>query len=31
MDVHRKRSPVALVDEHGGQLLYRNVATAPPS
>jgi transposase len=26
MDVHRKRSPVALVDEHGGQLLNRNLA-----
>jgi transposase len=26
MDVHRKRSQVALVDEHGGQLLNRNLA-----
>jgi transposase len=25
MDVHRKRSQVALVDEHGGQLLNRNL------
>jgi transposase len=26
MDVHRKRSQVALLDEHGGQLLNRNLA-----
>jgi transposase len=26
MDVHRKRSQVALVDEHGGQLANRNLA-----
>jgi Transposase len=26
MEVHRKRSQVALVDEHGGQLLHRNLA-----
>jgi hypothetical protein len=26
MDVHRNRSQVALVDEHGGQLLNRNLA-----
>ena len=26
MDVHRKRSQVALVDEHGGQILNRNLA-----
>jgi transposase len=25
MDVHRKRSQVALVDEHGGQILNRNL------
>jgi hypothetical protein len=25
MDVHRKRSQVALLDEHGGQLLNRNL------
>jgi hypothetical protein len=26
MDVHRNRSQVALVDEHSGQLLNRNLA-----
>jgi transposase len=26
MDVHRKRSQVALLDEHGGYLLNRNPA-----
>jgi hypothetical protein len=28
MDVHRKRSQVALVDEHGGQLANRNLANS---
>jgi hypothetical protein len=29
MDVHRKRSQVALLDEHGAQLLNRNLPNEP--